>query len=369
MSPDQTVLTPDRVAGLEREATEDDSVSEQRYEEILRQLEDHECWGPYFRVVAARLKEPSKRTQEDFINAARVKSLYLEDLFGTAELCAQMVVSLKLTYHMFANDVLPQIIEADDWAAEATLLQGICDKFADKPDFIACLERLCFLFEKKVHQENKLADSYEQLLSVDPNNIKALRYFKLAFTQNHRWDEVVAILEALLKAPLRAQEVFRVAQELAAVLLYQLDRPQDAIRILEDYCQESPLDTSTIHFDAYQKLGDIPGCVRVLRGCLVSDKDAQARVGLHYRIGQLLLQLGDKTAAEDSFEKGLEAGPETLPIIEALIQLKVEQTDWLGALRWLTELKKKIDDQALLVQLNDAIKRLEDGIKSQQPHP
>src|SRR5690606_9965975 len=123
---------------------------------------------------------------------------------------------------------------------------------------------------KKTHNEQLLDRAYKRLREVDPTNVKALRYFKLYFTQANEWEEVVAILKTLLGSVTRPQEVYRVAQELAAIYLYQLDMADEAITTLDTYCEGSPLDASQIMFDAYQRMANWNGCLKVLRQCLVS---------------------------------------------------------------------------------------------------
>ena len=338
------------------------TIGEARRAEILDTLETYECWAPFFRLLGRRLADKQKRSLQDYVRAAAVQSRLLEDVFAATATCSALVEDLEIDYKTFYSDVLPRIVDLNDWNTEAAILQGVSGKFKSPKDEVAVLERLCFLFEKKVHNEDKLAESYEKLLAADQSNIKALRYFKLAFTHSHQWEEVAAILAALLKAQLRPQEVFRAGQELAAVLLYQLDRPQDAIRVLEDYCTESPLDTSTIHFDAYMKLGDLPGCIRVLRQCLLNVDDNGSRAVLHYRIGNLYSQLGDKTAAEDNFEKSTNLSENIIQPVESLVSIKLEHLDWTAVRKWMGELQKRIHDEALRNQIEDALKRLDDGI-------
>src|SRR5690606_33746452 len=124
-----------------------------------------------------------------------------------------------------------------------------------KEDQILCLERLCLLLEKKIFNESQLTSTYEKLLEIDPLNLKALRYFKLILVQDNEWADVASILQKLLKAVRHPEEVFRVAQELATVYLYHLDKPNEAIETIQKYCHKSPLDSSTILFDAYQRIG------------------------------------------------------------------------------------------------------------------
>lgn len=334
--------------------------------EMLETFERYECWGPYFRLIKRQLDNVSTRNLGDYVRLVRVQNLYLEDVFAAAETCANMVAALSVSYQRFSEQILPQVIEFEDFAAEATLLGAICDKLPTPMDHVACLERLCMLYEKKTHNEAQLGRTYERLLQADPQNVKALRYFKLVFTQNNEWEEVVGILKTLLECVTHPQELFRVAQELAAIYLYQLDMAQEAIVVLESYCEGSPLDTSTILFDAYQRLADWKGCLKVLRECLLNADDDHNRATLHFKIANLLDQTRDQDGAAENYVKAATLWPHFLDAIEGVINIAIAKKDWPTLQTWLDTLSQRVHDEKLASQLRQASRRLADGTSHAQ---
>ena len=330
--------------------------------ELLDVFEQYECWTPFFKILKKNLESTATRQLADYVRLARIQNLYLEDVFAAAETCAAMVTDLKVGYLRFTEEVLLRVIEFEDFPAEATLLSAVCDRFPSKKDVVACLERLCNLYEKKTHNESQLSRTYEQLLATDPRNVKALRYFKLAFTQNNEWEEVVGILRTLLSCVSHPQELFRVAQELAAIYLYQLDMADEAIHVLETHCEGSPLDTSTIMFDAYQRLSNWSGCLKVLRQCLLNVDDDLSRAILHLKIASLHEQLGDLDAALDDFQKSAKLWPTLLDAIEGIITIAAAKKDWALIQTWLKVLQEQVHDERLGAQLKQAARRLQDGL-------
>jgi tetratricopeptide (TPR) repeat protein len=208
-----------------------------------------------------------------------------------------------------------------------------------------------------------LAEAYDKLLSTDAGNLKALRYFKLVFTQSNEWEEVTRILKALLQNVTYPQEIYRVAQELAAVLLYQLNEPREALRVLDTHCSDSPLDTSTILYDAYETLGDLDGCLRILRQCLLSVSDDSGRSKLLYKIATIEEQRGDKSSALKHYTKSFEVWPSLLDAAEGIVSIAIEQKNWPLLEETLISLYDKIQDGRLRGQIEQATKRLKNGVE------
>ena len=318
---------------------------------------------------AAFKKSPSSNSSSlsDYVKLAKVSARYLENVSTAAAICSKLIKNLRVSFTSFKQEILLQIIEHDDFRAETLILQTVVDVFAELPDRIACLERLAMLFEKKTHNETLLHQVNEKLLSIDPKNLKALKYFKLIFSQNNEWQEVIRILRIMMESASHPTELFRVAQELAGVYLYQLDMPHEAIELLERYCTESPLDTSTILYDAYERLTNWEGCIRVLRDSLISLDNDLDRSILHYKIASLHEYLGDYEAAKDNFQKAAKLWPTFLEPIEGLINLNLHKQRWEDVLYWLRYLAGKSKDKSLCEQIKDAVKRLEDSMFTHSP--
>jgi len=360
-----TTIAPEesqRIKALVKRIDDDGAFSELERQSALDLLEHYECWGPFFRLIRRRLDDSNLRKPEDYIKLAKIQNQNLEDVFAAAETSANLVTDQSVTFQEFSETVLPQIIDFEDHASEAAILSAVSERFTDINDRVKCLERLCMLYEKRTHNETQLVRTYEHLLNIDSKNVKALRFFKLIHTQNAEWDEVIQKLRQLLECVTHPQEVFRYAQELAAVYLYQVDAPEQAIHVMETYCADSPLDTSTIMFDAYQAMSNMDGCLRVLRQCLLGVNDDTSRATLHYKMAAIEEQKKDYKSALENYEKSSNLSPTFLDPLEGIISIYTITNDWGNLQKWMKRLRTVVKDEKLRVQLNQAIKRVEDGI-------
>jgi len=359
-SPDGASIVARAVAALDTEK----GLAPEQQDALLDLLEYWEAWSPYFRVLKRMLLDTKRRRSDDYLRLARAQNRLLEDINSAAETCRHLVTEMALPWSRMRDEVLPRVVEAGDFATEARILEAVCPQFRDATDNVECLERLCFLYEKKVHNETRLATSYERLLAADPLNMKALRYFKLVYAQCNEWNEVVSILRKIMSRVKRPQELFRAAQELAGVYLYQLDQADRAVRVLQEHCADSPLDTSTIAYDAYQRLGDADGCLRVLRQCVLTVNDDVSRAILHFKMGVLHEQLGQRDPAYDCFLKASRLWTTFLDPVEGAISISIARKDWPAVLQHIADMSDRVQDGELASQLRQAAQRLETGLES-----
>jgi tetratricopeptide (TPR) repeat protein len=297
----------------------------------------------------------------------RVQIHYLEDVEAASLTCRKLVLAKNMAYSEFRRVVCDRIVDAEDFRTEGALLTGVWESFTRREDQIAAIERLCFIFEKKSHNEHLLRTFYDRLRKMQPDNAKALRYFRNLYSQAQDWPEVIEVLKKLLTSAKHRQEVFRYAQELAAVYLYQLNDAREAIRYIEEYCSGSTLDTSTIHYEAYYRLGNLDGCLRVLRSALLIVEDPQTRAIIHYRMASIYLQSGQAKSAYENFQKTLELNDQFLEAIEGLISCSIRVKDWTSVKDWLVVMAQKTRNDHLAGQLRAGIQRLEEGMASANP--
>ncbi|MCX6117409.1 MAG: hypothetical protein NT027_07705 [Proteobacteria bacterium] len=171
------------------------------------------------------------------------------------------------------------------------------------------------------------------------------------------------MLSKLYNSAKHPQEGFRYAQEMAAVYLYQLEDAAEAVSIIENKCKNSTLDTSTIHYEAYYKLGDINGCLKVLRACLLNVDDDSTRSVVHYRIASLYEQQNNLQLAFENFEKSYKLNPSLLESIEGMISTGLKLKNWTNVKDWLGVLASKVNSNLLANQLRTGLSRLEEGLK------
>jgi tetratricopeptide (TPR) repeat protein len=364
MSQSQGVTSIDQALQL---AGGDGFVSSGAYLEVLDVLEAHECWTSWFAAVARHIKAKPEVSLEDYIRVIRVNILYLEDVDAGAVASKDLVHSKKMNYEDFRRLVLDKVLESEEYKSEGILLMGVLDVFTQREDQIAVMERLCFIFEKKAHNEALLHKFYERLRKTHPENAKALRYFRNLYSQSQDWPAVIEVLKKLLDSAKHKQEVFRYAQELAAVYLYQVGDCREAIRYIEQFCAGSTLDTSTIHYEAYYRLENYEGCLQVLRSALLAVEDPAIRAIVHFRIASMFEQVNNPKLAYENFQKAIELDGNFYEAIEGLISNSIKLKNWDGVRDWLGVLAGKTRSQNLLGQVNAAILRLQEGLANGSP--
>ena len=83
-------LDGDRIRSLVAKADSGGVTEAAERLRILDVLEQHECWGPFFRLLGNTIAESPKHANEYFVRLARVQNKYLEDAFAAAETCANL---------------------------------------------------------------------------------------------------------------------------------------------------------------------------------------------------------------------------------------------------------------------------------------
>lgn len=339
---------------------------EPRLDEVFDSLQNFECWTSYFHILEQQIDNPKKRKLEHYVRTARAYAVYLEDISKAARVCLKLMKDLRLSYLEFREKALYSIVDEQDYGNEAIILQAIYPKLKSKEDNIACMERLCLIYEKKKYDEYHLNRSYERLIELDPYNQKGLRYFKIVYTQNNQWEKVAQVLQNLFSSAKHVNDRYRSAQELAAVYLYQLDAPQNSVDVLEKYCADSPLSTFAIHYEAYYRLQNWDGCLRVLAVQVKRVDGNLNKAILTLRIGEMLEKTRRFDDAIETYKKVIDLEPNMLEPLEKLSDIYTRQQNWAAVLETLNTLDECLDDQYLKEKVREGITRLQGAMEDTQ---
>lgn len=351
------------ISDLVNQITRGAAVGDTHLDPILDKLQDFECWTTYFQLLESQIDNPKKRQIHHYVRTARAYAIHLEDIQKAAKVCVKLMKDIRLGYAEFREKVLQSVIGENEFEQEAVILQAVYPKFRVKEDLIACMERLCLIYEKKKFDEGNLNKSYERLIELDPMNQKALRYFKIVYTQNNQWDKVLQVLQSLFASAKHINDRYRSAQELAAVHLYQMDQPQNAVDIIERYCADSPLNTFAIHYDAYYRLQNWDGCLRVLRAHLKKIEGGLNKAITHLKMGELLERMKRYKEAEENYYKALEYSPRMLEPYERLMDLYLDFKQWDNVLDCLNRLQEAVDDSYLKEKIQEGSARLQHAME------
>lgn len=342
-------------------------LSFQEQLQMLDLLEMYECWEVFLELISKiiAVNVSDIKYLEFYVRLAKVQSLYLDDIFSATETCIKAIEKFNLNYSDYRSLMLLKIIDKDDYTKEVSLLRAIENVFKNIHDKISVLERICFIFEKKLYDEEDLQHYYEKLISVDPYNKRALRYFKLIYINNNDWHAVANILTRMLQFEKNMNFVFTIAQELAYVYLYELDQPRECIKILDTYCEDSPLDIITLYYDAYYKLSDWEGCLSILRKALIKfDCNATMRAKIHFKMGEIKALQQNYEEALAEYKKVLSLDSNIFNVYENIINIYVYLKKWDDIISMLDEIKFKVDSVNLKAEIEHLKVRLLSGINN-----
>jgi tetratricopeptide (TPR) repeat protein len=334
---------------------------------VLAELEANECWQPLLRHLDGRIARGGDGLDQSYILAIRIRLQYFKDTTAAQALASDLIRRCGLTFRQFRERLLSDdVIQSAGPEVEASLIEAAVGAFDLVGEKVAALERLATVFEKRLFHDQNLFLVFERLTQLDPDNLKALRYFKMVFSQNNEWQQVARILRRMIEVVPGRHEKYRLAHDLACALVYHLNQPRDALVILERYCRESPLDVSQVEYDAAFRTGDLKRCIQVLHTAQRSVRDDAGRAVIQLRMAELHRRTGDFQSMERCLEESIEAWPVFLDPFEPLIQLHLNSGRWDKVIQLLNNLAQRVQDKELVAQIRETVRRVESGLNDRE---
>ena len=345
-----------RISSGQRLSASDEQVA-------LDELESNECWQPLCRYLDQALAAGGQNLLVHYCRFIRLRLNYFNDIPAAQALTADLIRRCRIDFSTL-RDVLLNDHAIPDLEAhhEAALLDAASEAFSATAERVRVLEKLAAVYEKRLFNEEKLQQVFDRLIQLDPDNIKALRYFKLAFSQANDWEQVARVLKRLIDVAQTRQEKFRLAHDLAHTLVYHLNKPRDAILVLERHCRESPLDVSQIEYDAAHRMGDLDRCIQVLQSALRSVRDDAGKAIIQFRMADLFRRSGKIHESEKTLRESLATWRVFLDPFEPLIQMQIASNNWDQVAATLQSLSLRVQDKELVDQIQQAVRRIEAGL-------
>lgn len=294
----------------------------------IHEAEDR--WDAVVAVLAARadaIADPAERADLHH----RVGTL-LEQRLERPEAAAQHHArALGLNpEHPAAFDDLTRLYTATQaWHELSELYERAVDRAPSDTVAIAWLFRLGALFEDRLADARAALAAYERVLERSPSHLGALHAVQRA--ANTVGDHARVVDALRVESGLVHDQERRVAllHRAAEITADALEDPDRAIRELTDLLARSPKHGATIQtlIRLHQKAGrwdDLAGALKRLLALQTSD---QAKLQLHFRLGQLAENHLTKDAqAAQSYRACLELDPHFTPALSALDDL-LERTE------------------------------------------
>ena len=297
-----------------------DNFSENETSECFQLLRSHECWQPLIKLL-----QKQGNLKQNLIELAKIYNLHLDDTSSAINICLKIILECRISYREFYLSVLPVISETDAFFNHAKILSAVAPHVGTA-ERIEVLKDLCFIYDKRLFDSDALHTTHEQILSIDPYNIRTLRYFKHYHAQQGQWGEVARILTLLLEH-IRAEEKPRTAYELAGIMIYRQGEYQKGIDLITQYSAMTNLDSFGLLYDAYGALKNWTMCATLIADQINKATGNQQTI-LLFKLGDLQFRLNESANAIKTLEQLLENDPIFFDAYDLLVSIFVKERNW-----------------------------------------
>jgi tetratricopeptide (TPR) repeat protein len=312
--------------GLVRTIGDFPRMIQEEQDGLVSELLDYECYAQATRLLEWRVNSPDQSSNQrlvDFCTMMEIQFHGLEafDVFlQTAKRC---VAELALPFSSIRLLIADGILGPSQFLMHAQLYRMVADVLSDRSQHVLLLSRLALITEKKLFQEYEVEPIYKQIITLDPLNIRALRFYRMWNIQAGDWIAAAGHLHVLLKAYRNPNEQQRAAHELAQIYLYSLNQPGRARQILLAHCSDSHLDTRQTLVEALERIGSYDELLECLDEMHEKATSRHEIAAILLKKGQTLIKRDRFSEAEQCLSECLTFDPANLLIHEALISAQV----------------------------------------------
>tara|TARA_R110002073_G_scaffold24260_9_gene82156 strand:- start:70410 stop:81644 length:11235 start_codon:yes stop_codon:yes gene_type:complete len=213
---------------------------------------------------------------------------------------------------------------------------SISDKFQDRAETVALLERAGRVAQENISNPDKVARVYERLQSVEPKHLGAAQALVPLYRDAGKWARLLSIHEILLEHA-SEEESLRLIHDIRELCENQLGSKSLAFQWTARLYQIRPSDPELLselkrlgaEADAWQEVSEI--LVARARGEEASEDE---RVELFRELGGIAEQrLHQPAKAQEHFQAVLELRPNDRQALDALEGLATQQSEWPALLR------------------------------------
>lgn len=244
--------------------------------------------------------------------------------------------------------------ETNKWNA---LLEFLKEDFnllpeSDVEGQVAILQQMIGIYRERLHLEVMVVNTYNQILTLQPDNAEALDALESTFEQKRRWNDLIGVLSRRADLAAEAGDAegqVKLLRRVAGLWLEQFSNPQQAIVYLEAIMSVAPEDEAAITqlIELYTRRKAWPEVYDAYRRQL-DLLDGEARIGRLEDMAQLASErLKKPKEAIALWREVLEAKPDHEGAWDALESLYRKTEQWAQLADLLTERVEITEDDAL----------------------
>jgi tetratricopeptide (TPR) repeat protein len=207
--------------------------------------------------------------------------------------------------------------ETGDWEGAVALLEEAAERFSDSRTLGAIRAAAGRILTERLESPARAVDQLAAALEADPGRPEVMRLLAEALEKNGEWKRAeVAWKNFLEKAPDEGG-AFEGWMHLGRCYFEGEDRAEPAIEAFKKALDLRPDSLEAVDRikEVRESREDWQGLRRDLEGALegLGDAPAPVRIGLHFRIGEILLRTSESKKAEQAFRNVLKEDPDHMP--------------------------------------------------------
>ncbi len=293
-----------------------------------------EAWAPLVDILARRAELSG--------DEAEIVGLQLEigsicDLrivdAGTAIAAYEKVLELEPA-NRAALRALEALYEATSQNEKyLAVLEAQLESSPSDADRVSLHERMAAMWEERFGKLDRAAESYEQILAIDPRNFAAYHLLERLYQQAGKYEALAETYRNHVTAATDVATRLELNLALGKICETKLHEVDGAIDAYEAALSFAPDEAHALDALArlYEQVGESTRAIDAL-GRLVKLEGDVRKPDLYCRIGRIQHgKLDDTDGAEASWLRGLAVDANHLPTMQALTELYSDRGDWLKA--------------------------------------
>lgn len=298
-------------------------------DDLIRRLQAYECYTQAVTLLNWRMENSTRgeiQKLDDYVAVMRIWHDGCEDFVKFIEVAKDCIQRLRLSFATIRVRIIDNIIGAENFEEQVKVYRAVAASVDDIRQRVLLLERLAFLFEKKLTLNVEVESTFQEVLTLDPTNTKALRYFKVLAVQSGHWRDATKYLEKMMEAFDEGSfERTRAAFELAQIVLYHLNQAPRAREILAMVANDPRIDTTQTFCEALERSSAFDELLDFLD---VKEHDAPVRDDksrIKHKMGLISLKAGKQSEAIQFLQESVALNPRNLMAHESLVSTLLEE--------------------------------------------
>ena len=305
------------------------------YEQLVGAYEASEQWESLVQLLVGRL-EFTDDTYEQVELYSRTAEIFEGKLHSieNAFVVLSQAFEATLDDERFGGELARLAEESGTWGPLIETYQNVIEKVGMTVDSVPMRLRVAEWWDEKFQSAENAAIHYQNILSIEPDNLQALSALEVLLERHESWEQTVEVLQRKVELTTEPDERKRAYEKMASVLDTHLEQTDDAIDAYRQAMLIDPSDLTVLNalerlYTARQRWEDL---IEVLNHQAQILTDEEEIMEKYLQIGDLWeTRMLSPDRAIDGYRQALSIDDRCLDAMRALEKLYVQEENWIEA--------------------------------------